>query len=324
MKMLPVLYAGALLLPICVLTGADSSVTKADVDRMMQTLSNWGRWGKSDELGALNLVTKEKRLQAAALVREGITFSLAHNAITVRADDSPAFEHRMLETGEKPDSGGASDYVGVQYHGFTTTHLDALCHVFYNGKMYNGLSQKEVTSQGAAKLGVDRIRNGIFTRAVLMDIPRHFGKPFLDGNQAIYPQDLEGWEKKAGIKVGAGDAILIRTGRWARRSAQGSWEIMKNSAGLHTSCLPWLKKRDVAVVGSDLATDVMPSGVAGIVLPVHQVLIVAMGVPILDNLDLEAVADAAAARKRWEFLLTVAPLPVQGGTGSPVNPIGSF
>ncbi len=71
MKMLPVLYAGALLLPICVLTGADSSVTKADVDRMMQTLSNWGRWGKSDELGALNLVTKEKRLQAAALVREG-------------------------------------------------------------------------------------------------------------------------------------------------------------------------------------------------------------------------------------------------------------
>jgi kynurenine formamidase len=157
-----------------------------------------------------------------------------------------------------------------------------------------------------------------------MDIPRHFGKPFLDGNQAIYPQDLEGWEKKAGIKVGAGDAILIRTGRWARRSAQGSWEIMKNSAGLHTSCLPWLKQRDVAVVGSDLATDVMPSGVAGIVLPVHQVLIVAMGVPILDNLDLEAVADAAAARKRWEFLLTVAPLPVQGGTGSPVNPIGSF
>jgi kynurenine formamidase len=311
-------------LVVCLLTGAESKISKADIDHMMETLSNWGRWGNADQLGALNLLTKDKRLRAVALVKEGTPVSLAHNAITVRADDSPAFEHRMIETGEKPDSGGASDYVGVQYHGFTATHLDALCHVFYKGKMYNGFSQQEVTSRGASKLGVDRLRDGIFTRAVLMDMPRHFGKSFLEGRQAIYPQDLEAWENKVGVKVGAGDAIIIRTGRWARRATEGSWDIMKNSAGLHVSCLPWLKRRDVAIVGSDLATDVMPSGVEGVVLPVHQVLIAAMGVPILDNLDLEAAGEAAALRKRWEFLLTVAPLAVQGGTGSPINPTAMF
>lgn len=300
------------------------TIPKAQVDQMMQSLSNWGRWGKDDELGALNLVTKQKRKEAAALVKEGTSISLAHNAIKVKADDSPAFEHRMLETGEKADSGGASDYVGVQYHGFTATHLDALCHIFYQGRMYNGFPQAEVTSRGAGKLGVDRLRNGIFTRAILMDMPRHFGKKYLEGTRAIYPGDLEAWEKKTGARVGPGDAILIRTGRWARRAAEGACDIMKNSAGLHTSCLPWLKERDVAIMGSDLATDLMPSGVDGVILPVHQVLVVAMGVPILDNLDLEAVAEAAATRKRWDFLLTAAPLAVEGGTGSPINPVAVF
>lgn len=317
--------SGALLLAAAALAcAADRKVTKQDVDGMMTSLSNWGRWGNADELGALNLITPQKRKQAAQLVGDGFSVSLSHDAVKTRQDDSPPFEHRMLETGEQAGSGSSSDYVGVQYHGFSVTHLDALCHIFYQGKMYNGFSQQDVTAKGAAKLSVNRIRNGIFTRAVLMDLARHFGKPFLEGTRAIYPEDLEAWEKKAGARVAAGDAILIRTGRWARRAAEGPWDIMKNSAGLHASCAPWLKKRDVAVVGSDLATDVMPSGVDGVTLPVHQVLVVAMGVPILDNLDLETVAEAAASRKRWVFLLTAAPLAVEGGTGSPLNPIATF
>ena len=117
---------------------------------------------------------------------------------------------------------------------------------------------------------------------------------------------------------------MIRTGRWARLKAEGSWDIMKGSAGLHASCLPWLKERDVAIVGSDLALDVMPSRVEGVLLPVHMVLIVGMGTPILDVLDLEAVSEASNSRKRWEFLLTVSPLAVGGGTGSPLNPIATF
>jgi kynurenine formamidase len=312
--------------------GADSprsavkpKLTKADIEAMMTSLSNWGRWGKDDQLGALNLITPEKRRQAAALVKEGVIVSLARTAIKEPLDSSPAFIHRMValpKAGQEIAS--AADEYSVRYHGFTQTHVDGLCHLIYKGKMYNGFSQAELTATGARKLGVENIRNGIFTRGVLMDMPRLFGVRHLEGKRALYPEDLEAWERKAGIKVESGDAVLIRTGRWARRELEGPWDIMKGSAGLHASCLPWLKKRDVAVVGSDLALDVLPSGVEGFELPVHWVCGVAMGLPILDNCDLEKVSTEAAARKRWVFLLTVAPLAVEGGTGSPVNPLAGF
>ena len=299
-------------------------VPPEEVLKMLDSVSNWGRWGKDDELGALNLITPEKKKEAARLVRDGVSVSLAREAVKERMDDSPPFEHTMVETGEDREASGASDVYSVRYHGFTVTHLDALCHVFHQGKMYNGYSQQEVTKAGAAKLSVYRLKAGIFTRGVLMDLPRHLGVKYLEGARAIYPEDLEAWEKKAGVKVGSGDAVIIRTGRWARRADQGGWKIMEGSAGLHVSCVPWLKSRDVAIVGSDLATDVMPSGVDGIVLPVHLALINAMGVPILDNCDLEALSEAAAKAGRWEFLLTAAPLAVPGGTGSPINPVATF
>jgi kynurenine formamidase len=306
--------------------GADrKKLTRADVDAMMTALSNWGRWGKDDQLGALNLITPEKRKQAAALVQEGVTISLARPAIKEEEDSSPAFKHRMIALPRKGEEiASAADEFSVRYHGFTQTHLDGLCHLVYKGKMYNGFSQGELTAKGARKLGIQNVRNGIFTRCVLMDMPRHFDVRYLGAKQAIYPKDLEAWEKKAGVKVQSGDAVLVRTGRWARRQLDGPWDIIKGSAGLHASCLPWLRKRDVAVVGSDLALDVMPSGVAGFELPVHWVCGVAMGLPILDNCDLEKVSEHAHARKRWAFLLTVAPLVVDGATGSPVNPLATY
>jgi len=300
-------------------------LTRADFDTLMTTLSNWGRWGKEDQKGALNLITPEKRRQAAALVREGESVSLARLAIKEPIDDSPAFNHRMVALPKRgEDIGSAGDEYSVRYHGFTQTHLDGLCHLVYRGRMYNGFSQDELTVRGAHKLGIEVYRNGIFTRCLLMDIPKLHGVRYLEGGRAIYPEDLEAWERKAGIKVESGDAVLIRTGRWARRQQEGPWDIMKGSAGLHALCLPWLKKRDVAVVGSDLALDVLPSGVEGVELPVHWLTVVAMGVPILDNCDLEALSETAAARQRWSFLLTVAPLAVEGGTGSPVNPLATF
>ena len=142
--------------------------------------------------------------------------------------------------------------------------------------------------------------------------------------QALYPEDLDAWEKKTGIKVRSGDVIFIRTGRWARRKAKGPWDIANNAAGLYATCAKWIKDRDVAMVGSDAASDVMPSGVNGVVQPIHQLLLNAMGVAIFDNCDLEAVSQAAAQRNRWEFMLTAAPLAVPGGTGSPLNPIATF
>jgi len=299
-------------------------ITKSDFKAMMKSISNWGRWGAADELGTLNLITPEKRKQAAALIKDGVTVSLAHNVSKTAIAGSPAFSQKVITLPSNDEFSFASDEYKVAYHGFSETHIDFLCHMTYQGKMYNGFSYKEVGENGAAKLSIINAKQGIFTRCVLMDMPRLLGIRFLEGGQAIYPAHLDAWEKAAGFKVESGDVVLIHTGRWQRAKAEGEWSIEKGSAGLHASCLPWLKARDVAIVGSDLALDVLPSQVEGVGFPVHMGVLVAMGMPILDNLDLDAVSAAAEARKRWMFALTVAPLAVQGGTGSPVNPIATF
>jgi kynurenine formamidase len=298
-------------------------MTKADVDRLMNELSNWGRWGKEDQLGAVNLINAAKRKQAIALVKEGFSVSLARDTEKERADDNPnPYEHTMVMAG----AGGqwSVDQFQILFHGYQHTHLDALCHMFWNGKMYNGYSQQEVTQRGAGKLAIGNLKQGIITRGILMDLPRLKGVAYLEPGTPIYPEDLEAWEKKAGLKLTAGDAVFIRTGRWARRAEKGPWNISANSAGLHASCAGWLKARDVALLGSDAASDVLPSGIEGISHPIHQLALVAMGVNIFDNCDLEALGEAAAKRKRWEFLITAAPIPLTGGTGSPLNPIATF
>jgi kynurenine formamidase len=155
-------------------------------------------------------------------------------------------------------------------------------------------------------------------------MPRLKGVESLEPGTPIYPADLEAWEKQAGMKVSSGDVIFIRTGRWALRDAKGPWPASQKSAGLHASCARWLKQRDVAALGSDAASDVMPSGVEGVNQPIHQLVLIAMGMPIFDNCDLEALSQEAARQSRWEFLLTAAPLAVGGGTGSPLNPIATF
>src|SRR5262245_59269426 len=129
-------------------TGFSKKRAKQDVDEMVQSLSNWGRWGKDDQLGALNLITAEKRIEAANLVKEGVSVSLARNVIKVKAFNSQPFEHRMVETGQAPGKLSCGDLYSVQYHGFTVTHLDALCHVFYGDQMYNGFSKQEVSDKG--------------------------------------------------------------------------------------------------------------------------------------------------------------------------------
>ncbi|MBL8292677.1 MAG: cyclase family protein, partial [Bryobacterales bacterium] len=216
------------------------------------------------------------------------------------------------------------DEYSVSYHGYAHTHMDSLCHMFWQGKMYNGYPQTTVTKEGAQKLAVTAFRNGIFSRGILLDIPVLKGVKYLEPGTPIYPSDIEAWERKAGVQVSTGDIVLVRTGRWARRAEKGPWDASASSAGLHASCVKWLRQRDVAMVGSDAASDVMPSGVAGVNQPVHQLLLIAMGTPIFDNCDLEAVSQAAQGRKRWEFLVTASPIPVTGGTGSPLNPIATF
>jgi kynurenine formamidase len=173
-------------------------------------------------------------------------------------------------------------------------------------------------------MSVIAMKNGIFTRGVLMDMPKVMAKPYLGASDAIYPEHLDRWMAMSRTEVNAGDALIIRTGRWAREQAEGRWDIEAGSAGLHASCLPWLRARDISVLASDLASDLMPSQVEGVRLPIHLVTIAAMGVPIIDNCDLEEVSLYATIQQKWEFLFLACPLAVPGGTGSPINPIAVY
>lgn len=302
-------------------------VTKKTVDTWMVELSNWSRWGAKDELGALNLITPEKRVYAASLVERGISVSLARNVETKKAADNPnPFIFEMTATGvdATDELPWAVDRHSVLYHGYAHTHVDSLSHMFYKGKMFNGHSKNDVTEKGSQYYGVQNMKQGVFTRGVLMDIAKLKGLPYLEPGTAIYPEDLDAWEKQAGFKVSSGDVVFIRTGRWKRRDEQGVWPAGDRSAGLFASCAKWLKERDVAMLGSDAASDVHPSQVDGVSHPIHQLVLIAMGMPIFDNCDLEALAEESARQNRWEFLLTTAPIPVTGGTGSPLNPIATF
>jgi kynurenine formamidase len=224
-------------------------------------------------------------------------------------------------------NGIGTDRIAVNYHGIAHTHLDSLAHINFNGVFYNGYTPDPATvaKERHAKNSIHNVKNGIFTRGVLIDIPRLKGVPYLEPGTPIYVEDLEAWEKKAGVRVGPGDALFVRTGVWARRKAEGPWLRGRapggKSAGLDPSVIPWLKQRDIAILGSDHPQYVSPSNLPA---AVHDFALVYLGIHLFDNCDLEALADAAAAKKRWDFLLTAAPLPIPGGTGSPANPIATF
>ena len=302
---------------------SNRKMTAADVERYLDELSNWGRWGKNDQLGALNLITNEKRQQAARLVKAGISVSLARDVEKNEDPDNPdPFVHTMLPIF---DNKWASDRFTVAYHGYAHTHMDSLCHLFHRGKIYNGYPQNQVTAEGAKKLGIENIKQGIFTRGILIDIPRLRGVEYLEPATAIYPEEIEAWENRSGVNVSSGDVVFIYTGRWARRAKTGAWGVDESGmAGLHASCAKWLHARDIAMLGSDAASDVIPSRVDGVSHPIHLLMINAMGVHIFDNCDLEALSETAAKLNRWEFLITASPLAVVGGTGSPLNPIATF
>jgi kynurenine formamidase len=299
---------------------ASHEVNAAQYEQWKKTLSNWGRWGKDDQIGALNLITPAKRKQAASLVKEGVSVSMAADVDTVKAVDNPnPFELKMLSIG--------MDQIAVNYHGIAHTHLDSLAHINDNGVFYNGYQPEaaKVMQQGHEKNSIHNLKSGIFTRGILIDIPRLKGVPYLEPGTPIYVEDLEAWEKKAGVKVSAGDAVFVRTGVWARRKALGPWLRGRaeggRSAGLDPSVIPWLRQRDIAILGSDHPQYVAPSALRG---AVHDFALLYLGVHLFDNCDLEALANAAASRRRWEFLLTAAPLAIVGGTGSPINPIATF
>ena len=300
------------------------AVTASTVAQWMDDLSNWGRWGDDDQLGTVNLITPEKRRQAVGLARSGTSVSLSHNYLKEPAEDATSpFSHEMLGI-DRPGP-FRSDRYSIAYHGYAHSHMDSLCHMMHDGRMYNGfIRDDEVTPRGCNRLAIINYKQGIVTRGILMDIARLKGEVYLEPGTPIYVEDLEAWEREADVRVESGDIIFVRSGRWARRAEIGAWQTGQLAVGLHASVAPWLRERGVAMLGSDYTNDALPSGVEGVTQPIHQLTIVAMGMPLFDNLDLEAVAVEAARQNRWEFMLVVAPLAVEGGTGSPLNPLAIF
>jgi len=303
--------------------------SQEDFDRAMEELSNWGRWGDDDEMGASNLITPAKRIAAAELVREGITVSLSHDVNQEQAiDASTVLTREVLRVSPT----GASDryqYDG-SYHGTIHSHLDSVdCHIMHEGFGYNGLSYQEVEEAGGCPRGsILAQRNGIITRGILFDATLLPGKAtpegWLEPGTAIHYEDLEELERIQGVTVQPGDVILLYTGRWKRRAALGPWPTSEGVAGYHADVAYFLKERGVAFIGHDMWNDASPSGVPNIRLPLHILALVSLGVGIFDNLDFEEVAETARELGRYEFLFMASPLRIPGGMGSPLNPIATF
>jgi kynurenine formamidase len=298
------------------------SLTTSQFDRLFKQLSNWGRWGKDDQLGTLNLITPQRRREAAALVQSGISVSLARDLNSEKAIDNQDPFRDTMTLGV--DGKFNMDAYTVNFHGFAFSHFDALSHTYYEGHLYNGIPDTAITSTGASVLDSTQYQNGIFTRGVIVDIPWLRGLPYLDKNAYIAAHDLDEWETKTGVHIQSGDAVVIRTGRWALRDAKGPWDISSASAGLDPSAIKWLHKRDAAFLVSDAAHDAIPSAVEGVDFPIHVLAIVAMGMPLADQCNLEDIARESQRLHRYTFLLTLAPVRIKGGTGALVNPIATF
>ncbi len=299
-------------------------ITQAQFEQWQEEISNWGRWGPDDEMGTLNLITPEKRREVAQLVKQGITVSLARDASTEESVDNPCpVEWEMINA----SSGGASDRISYQcIHGLGSTHIDGFAHRFFGGKMWNGYPVEDLVTleHGALKNAVLTMKNGIVTRGVLYDIPKLKGVPYLEPGTRITVADLEAWEAQTGVAVGPGDAMLLRWDRWARRETVGPFDTWDEAAGFDNSVIPWLKERDIAILGweTPVYTPRPPGDLPTLAL--HDFALTMLGIHLLDRADLEVLSAMADEQQRWEFMLTIAPLPIPNGTGSPVNPIAAF
>jgi kynurenine formamidase len=310
--------------------------SETEVIGYVKTLSNWGRWGADDELGTVNLITPAKRVAANRLVRDGVGVTCARPIVTdIAADTTFQVMRFMVDSGEGRDTAsperllarrGASEFIGMVFHGYSITHVDSPAHFFWEGRIYNGRSCNLVTSrEGATVEAVELLRDGVVSRGVLLDVARTRGVRWLGPGEGVMPEDLEAAERAAGLQVEPGDILVVRTGHYARRLAEGPVNpLQAGSPGPHAALLPWLRARGVAVWGSDTHNDVTPTPYPAMGHPFHIGALVGMGLWLIDNMNLEDLARACAERSRWEFLLTLAPLRLRNVTGSPVNPIALF
>jgi kynurenine formamidase len=308
-----------------------SHMTTAEFDRLFEKVCNWGRWGPEDQLGTLNYITPDHIRAAATLVRTGRSVSMAVPINTVAGPDNPrpAFHYMVqaYDTNSTDEPRFALDYLACEFHGDCHTHIDALCHIAYRGKLYNGKPMTTVTSRGPLSMDITAYANGIIGRGVVLDIPRLRGVKWLEPGEAVTGEELEQAEKAQGVRLREGDLLLLRTGHHRRRLELGPWNNGydgEGKAGLHSKTMVLLHDRKVAAFLPDGDGETVPSNVDGVAYPIHALQICAMGMAACDSLQFEELVKVCEEEKRWEFMVVAAPLRMPGGTGSLFNPIAIF
>jgi kynurenine formamidase len=308
-------------------TIAPPSLTKAEFDTLFHEVSNWNRWGARSARGTLNFLTPERILAATRSVRAGISVSLSLPVNTEIAPDNPVpAQHRMTQLADDESNAEQfiKDYVCVDYHNDGHSHLDALCHVSYVGKLFSGVPASSATEAGAALEDVTTVSDGIVGRGVLLDIPRLHSVSWTQPGHQVTADELLAAERSQGVRVGPGDLLFVRQGHNLRLAKVGPWDTTHAKAGLHPTTARLLSERQIAVLGSDTNSDAAPSTTEQVPFPIHVLAINAMGLFLLDYLQLEDLAAMCEHLGRWEFLCVVAPLRIPHATGSPVNPIAVF
>ena len=304
-------------------------MTEQEFSDLFAQVSNWGAFPEHPERGALNHLTPERVVAAAGLVRTGVTVSLSLPLDTSERIDNPepADHHMTMLTDQDIGSGSvrfAKDYIGADYHNEGHSHIDAFSHVAYEGRFYNGEPDHMVTAAGASAGSIDVLRDGLVGRGVLLDVPRVRGVRWMEPGEHVFTKDLESAEREQGVHVEPGDILLVRTGHARRRREMPPWDTRTAKAGLHPTTAAFLSERRVAALGSDSNNDTAPSTTEGIGFPIHVLALNAMGVHLLDYLQLEDLAAQCETEQRWEFLFSSAPLRISHGTGSPLNPTAIF
>jgi kynurenine formamidase len=301
-------------------------------DRLFESLKNWGKWGVHDELGTLNYITPDKVRAAAALVKSGHSVSMAIPINTTAGPDNPNPAIYYMANTHDVDIGSgelrfATDFLGMQFHGDCHTHIDALCHIAYRGRLYNGVPAGTVTVHGAEKMDITAYARGIVGRGVMIDAARYRGVKWLEPGEIVTREEVEAIEQAEGVRLGEGDLMVFRTGHHRRRLELGAWDAGytgQGRAGLDPYVIALLHERKVAGFLPDGDGELVPSYVQGLQYPIHPLQITAMGMMCSDSLQLEEVARVCDEEQRWEFMVVIAPLRLPHGTGSPFNPIAIF
>lgn len=293
-------------------------------------LSNWGRWGDDDEMGTTNLISPDCVVQAARLIREGKIFDLgiAFGADGPQSGAGGRINPILLisETGhDQHQFPGAfhyaDDYVFMPLQ--AASQWDAIAHVHYDGKLYNGFPADSIGPHGAKHCSIDKQGRGIAGRGVLLDIARERSVDWLEKGEVIEPEELDRVAESHGVEIRKGDILLIRTGWWRKfLEKRDKEEWMTGEPGIGVASCEWLKEKEVAVVCCDnMAVEVLPGEVADEILPVHMILLRDMGMTLGEILDFEELAEDCAADGRYEFFFCGPPIKFEHALGSPINPL---